>query len=168
MLIIKAAALHMFFLVLISVSVGYVRVLKNKNEELRKSKSTAVNVMIRVFSDKGEVWRVTGSKLISAGQTLELLKVFIVTEKGYTISSDYIKLFRNTKVAHLEGNIEISGEDTIVKTEKAVVEFDKGLVKGNSRVYVEKNITKVNGQGFTAFLNPLRVIINRVKTEHDI
>ncbi|NPA42305.1 MAG: LPS export ABC transporter periplasmic protein LptC [Aquificae bacterium] len=163
----KFLFLHLVFLLFSIASLAYIDYLQSRSKIHTLEKSIARNISIKVFGEGGEEWRIEGRELVSFGKELNLLGVLLVSASGYSIKADSITFLRDKNLGVLRGNVEIRGEAFFVKTDKAVVDFNKNLIYGEEEVMVWKGSNYVEGKGFRAYLKPFRVIINSVRTRHE-
>jgi len=68
----------------------------------------------------------------------------------------------------LRGDVEIRGTALFVKTDSAVVDFNRNLLYGRGEVQVWRSTNYIEGKSFRAYLKPLRVIIEGVRTKHEL
>lgn len=160
--------LHALFLLLVLSSLAYIDRLRKESKVYVQEKSIARNVRIKVFGEGGEEWKVQGRELVSFGRELYLLEVLLTSRSGYEVRADSITFQRDKNRGVLKGNVEIRGEAFFVKTDEAVVDFNKNLIFGEGNVQVWKGTSYIEGKGFRAYLKPLRVIIGRVRTKHEV
>jgi len=156
------------FILLSVLSLAYIDKLRKESNVFVQEKSIAQDISIRVFGKGGEEWMVEGEELISFGKELILLNVYLKSVSGYVVKANSIIFRRDKNTGTLKGEVEIRGEAFFVKTEKAVVDFNKNLIYGDGNVKVWKGRNYIEGTGFKAYLKPLRVIIGRVRTKHEI
>jgi len=64
--------------------------------------------------------------------------------------------------------VEIRGTAFFVQTSAAALDFNRNLLSGNGDVRIWKSTNYIEGKGFKAFLKPLRVIIENVRTKHEL
>lgn len=160
--------LHVSFLLLVLSSLAYIEELRKESKVYVQEKSIARNISIKVFGKGGEEWEVKGRELISFGKELYLLDVLLSSKSGYKVRADSITFQREKNKGILKGNVEIRGEALFVRTDEAVVDFNKNLLSGKSYVQVWRGMNYIEGKGFKAYLKPLRVIIGRVRTKHEV
>ncbi len=164
----KFLFLHAAFVLLSVVSLAYIEKLSREAKVFIREKSIAQEVSIKVFGEGGEEWKVEGRELVSLGKEIHLLGVLLRSASGYVVKADSITFFRNKNKGELKGGVEIRGEALFVKTDRAFIDFNRNLLYGDGKVMVWRGRNFVEGKGFKAYLNPLRVIIGRVKTKHEV
>jgi len=160
--------LHVLFLLLVLSSLAYIDRLRKESKVYVQEKSIARNIRIKVFGEGGEEWKVQGRELVSFGRELYLLEVLLTSRSGYAIRADSISFQREKNRGILKGNVEIRGEALFVKTDEAVVDFNRNLIYGKGNVKVWKGTNYIEGRGFKAYLKPLKVIIGKVRTKHEV
>ncbi len=160
--------IHSVFLLSCITSLIYIEHLKKVSQIFTPERSIAKDIYIRVFGEGGEEWKVSGKELISFGEEINLIGVVLQSTSGYLVSSRLTTLSRNKNTAILEGSVLIEGNDIYVRTERAVVDFNKNTIYGDSDVEVRKGNNLFFGRSFRAYLKPFRVIIEKVKTKHEV
>ncbi len=160
--------LHLIFVILSLSALAYVEKLRKESKVFVQEKSIAKEVSIKVFGEGGEEWKVSGEELVSFGKELILLKVSLRSVSGYEIRADTITFLRDKNRGVLKGGVEIRGEALFVKTEEAFMDFNRNLLYGKEEVKVWRGTNYIEGIGFRAYLKPLRVIISKVRTKHEI
>jgi hypothetical protein len=158
---------HFLFLIFSLGSLAYIEKIRNESSIITKEKSIAKNVMLKVYGEGGREWDLIGEELISLGKEIKLREVTI-RSGGYVIRSSRILFKKDRNTAELKGNVEIRGEALFVKTSYAFADFNRNLIRGNEPVQVWKQRNYIEGKGFTAFLNPLRVIIKEANAKHEM
>jgi len=161
-------ALHLLLLLLAGVSFTYIESLRGKSVVQVRERSIAKHVRISVFGEGGEEWKVEGRELVSFGQELILLIVEMRSVSGYVVKANSITFKRDRNRGLLKGDVEIRGTALFVKTESAVVDFNQNLLYGDSGVKVWRSTNYIEGSSFRAYLKPLRVIIEGVRTKHEL
>ncbi len=143
------------------------KIRKEENPQIIKE-SVGFNVTIRVFGKRGEEWNINGKEIrIREGRVL-LKEVEIISGEGYRILAKTAEFFRDRNLSILEGDVRLMGEALFVKSERAEIYFSEGYMKGGRRVEVWRGRNYVEGKTFIAFFSPLRVIIENVKTRHEL
>ena len=164
----KFLLLHIAFVLFSIASLAYIEKLSKEVKVFVREKSIAQEISIKVFGEGGEEWKLEGRELVSFGEEVHLLGVLLRSSSGYVVRADSITFFRNSNRGELKGGVEIRGEALFVKTERAFIDFNRNILYGNGEVMVWKGRNFVKGKGFRAYLNPLRVIIGKVKTKHEV
>ncbi|HIC97013.1 MAG TPA: hypothetical protein EYP11_01255 [Aquificaceae bacterium] len=164
----KSALIHTLFLALLPVSLYYVKELEGSLRLVREGSGIARDVSIKVFGRGGEEWRIEGEELISLGKEVTLKNVMLRSSSGSTIKAGSVVLLRDRGVGTLRGEVEVRGEAFFVRTSSATVDFGKNLLYGTGGVKVWRESNYAEGKGFKAYLRPLKVIINSVRTRHEI
>ena len=160
--------LHLAFILLSVGSLAYIEKLSREAKVFVREKSIARDISIKVFGEGGEEWKVEGRELVSFGREIHLLGVFLRSASGYVVKADSITLFRDRNKGELKGDVEIRGEALFVKTERAMIDFNRNLLWGYGKVMVWRESNFIEGKGFKAYLKPLKVIIGDVKTKHEV
>ncbi|WP_457601421.1 LPS export ABC transporter periplasmic protein LptC [Hydrogenivirga sp.] len=164
----KFLLLHVLFVLFSIGALAYISKLEDEAKVFVREKSIAHEVSIRVFGEGGEEWKVSGRELVSFGKELTLLNVELRSASGYVVRANAITFQRDKNRGVLKGNVEIRGEAFFVKTERAMIDFNRNLLYGDDRVMVWKGRNFIEGKGFKAYLKPLRVIIGGVRTRHEM
>ncbi len=163
----KTLLIHLIFILLSISSLAYIDRLKEEAKVFTEERSIAKEVEIRVVGESGEEWSIEGKELLSLGRTVRLREV-IMRSRGYTVEAEEVVVDRRKNEAVLKGDVEIRGEALFVKTDSAKVNFNRSLITGDGEVFLWRGTNYFEGRGFRVNLNPLRVIIARVKAKHDI
>lgn len=164
----RSLLLHAVFIILSLASLAYLEKLGRESKVFVREKSIAQGISIKVFGEGGEEWRVEGRELVSFGDEIHLLGVLMRSASGYVVRADSVTLYRDKKRGELKGGVEIRGEALFVKTDRAIIDFDGNLLWGEGEVMVWRGRNFIEGKGFRAYLRPLRVIIEKVKTKHEV
>ena len=164
----RSLLLHLIFVLLSVGSLAYIGKLSREAKLVVEEKSIARDIRIKVFGEGGEEWKVEGRELVSFGKEIHLLGVLLRSASGYVVKADSITLLKDKNRGELKGEVEIRGEALFVKTERAMIDFNRNLLWGDGKVMVWKESNYIEGRGFRAYLNPLRVIIGSVKTKHEV
>jgi len=159
---------HLILLILSGVSLTYIDMLQQKSRIEVQEKSIAKHVRISVFGEGGEEWKVEGRELVSFGRELILLMVELRSVSGYVVRANSITFRRDRNTGVLRGDVEIRGTALFVKTDSAVVDFNRNLLYGRGEVQVWRSTNYIEGKSFRAYLKPLRVIIEGVRTKHEL
>jgi len=160
--------LHLLFVLMSIASLAYISHLESRSRVFVQEKSIARDISIKVFGDDGEEWKIQGRELVSFGRELTLIDVLLESASGYEVRADSITVERDRNRGVLKGGVEIRGEAFFVKTDRAVIDFNKNLLYGEDRVMVWKGRNYIEGKGFKAYLKPLKVIIGEVRTKHEV
>lgn len=160
--------LHAVFVAFSIISLAYIDKLSREAKIFVREKSIARDVSIKVFGKGGEEWTVEGRELVSFGKEIHLLGVILKSASGYVVRANSITFSREGNKGELKGDVEIKSKSLFVRTERAVVDFNRNIVYGSGRVTVWKGSNFVKGKGFKAYLNPLKVIIWKVRTKHEV
>ncbi len=164
----RVLLLHIAFLLLAGAALLYIESLRERSVVRVEEKSIAKHVRISVFGEGGEEWKVEGKELVSFGQELILLIVELRSVSGYVVKADAITFKRDRNRGTLKGDVEIRGTALFVKTDSAVVDFNQNLLYGSTDVRVWRSTNYVEGKSFKAYLRPFRVIIEKVRTKHEL
>ena len=164
----KFLLLHLAFILLSIASLAYISHLESRSRVFVQEKSIARDISIKVFGEGGEEWSIQGRELVSFGRELTLIDVLLESASGYRVRADSITVERDKNRGFLKGDVEIRGEAFFVKTDRAVIDFNRNLLYGEDKVMVWKDRNYIEGKGFKAYLRPLRVIIGGVRTKHEI
>ncbi|HHJ64612.1 MAG TPA: hypothetical protein ENJ61_06855 [Aquifex aeolicus] len=159
---------HLLLLLFSGISLTYIEVLQHRSRIEVQEKSIAKHVRISVFGEGGEEWKVEGRELVSFGRELILLMVELRSVSGYVVRANSITFRRDRNTGVLSGNVEIRGTALFVKTDSAVVDFNRNLLYGKEGVRVWRSTNYIEGRSFRAYLKPLRVIIEGVRTKHEL
>ncbi len=164
----RSLALHLTFIVLTILSLAYVEKLRKESKISVKEKGIARDVTIKVFGEGGEEWKVGGENLVTFGKEIYMIRVELRSKSGYVVRAGSIKFLRDQKLGTLKGGVDLRGDALFIKTESAIIDLNKNLVSGDSKVMIWRNRNYIEGLGFKAYLKPLRVIISNVRTKHEI
>ena len=164
----KAFLFHIIFAVFSVISLAYIEKIKKESRIITKESSIATNVSLKVYGEGGREWELRGEELISFGQEIKMKRVLIRSEGGYVIKAEDLTFRKDKNTALLTGSVEIRGEALFVKTERAFADLNRSVVRGNREVKVWKERNYIEGKGFTAYLNPLKVIISGAKAKHEM
>lgn len=164
----KSLLPHFIFLLLCTLSLAYIEKLRKEARVYVQEKSIAQGVSIKVFGESGEEWRIHGRELVSFGRELSLLDVELRSTSGYVVRASAITFLRDRNRGVLKGGVEIRGEAFFFKTDRATIDFNRDLLYGKGKVQVWKGRNFIEGKGFKAFLRPLKVIIGKVRTKHEV
>ena len=160
--------LHLIFILLTLISLAYVEKLRRETKISVKEKGIAQEVSIKVFGEDGEEWNVGGENLVTFGKEIYMIKVELRSKSGYVVRAGSIKFLRDQKQGALKGGVDLRGNALFIKTDSAFIDFNKNLISGDGKVMIWKNRNYIEGLGFKAYLRPLRVIIEKVRTKHEV
>ncbi len=163
----RTLLVHVAFVLLSLSSLAYIDKLREESKLFSKEKSIASEVGIKVVGEGGVEWDVEGRELFSVGRVIRLRDVTMRSGE-YTVRAEEVLVDRIRGTAILRGGVEIKGEALSVRSESAEVDFIRSKVRGAGGVELVKGDLYAKGAGFVAHLRPLRVIITRVRTKHDI
>ncbi|GEM_PF-2770920 len=163
----KSFILHIILIAFSFFSLAYIGNLQKSSKILTREKSLAENIRLRVFGKGGEEWKIEGKELVSFGADIILLKVEMKSAGGYTVKADSIIFNKHRNKGLLKENVEIRGTGFFVKTKSAEIDFSRNTLRGKERVYIWKGTNYIEGKSFLAYLKPLRVIIEEVRTKHE-
>ncbi len=160
----KGSFLILLFLLGVLFSEYYVRVYLSL-EEYNLVRSNVENVLIKVFTDEGQIWNVKGKELIYE-KGIAIIKRSVIQGGGYTIKAERLYLNRREKRGRLEGGVEIFGKDMYLRTTSAYVDFKKNEAWGYEDIILRKGKNVIRGKGFKISFKPFKVIIDEVKSIH--
>ncbi len=160
----KGFLIVLFFLLGAGLSEIYVKEFqKLKNVSLVKSELK--DIELRIYGDEGLEWKIYGEEFLSVGKEIEIKKPTILTE-GYRIISQGMVFNKDSKKGVLKGETELFGEELYVKTQNANIDFNRGIVWGEEKVFLKRKGNIIKGRGFTITFKPFKVIINEVESIH--
>ncbi len=164
----KSLLLHAVFILMTILSLIYVEKLRGDSKVFIEEKAIAQNVVIKVFGEGGEEWKVKGENLVTFGKEIHMISVELRSKSGYVVSAGSIKLLRDEKLGELKGGVNLRGEALYIKTRSASIDLNRNTMEGKEKVMIWKGKNYIEGLGFKAYLKPLRVIIRNVRTKHEI
>lgn len=121
-------------------------------------------VRIRSYSQKGIEWTVEGKALRVEGPMVELSEALLNSENA-VLKAKKAVINRDTKEGRLEGDVELESKEFRAFTQRAEFDLKEGKVWGKDRIKLVQNNSKVEGEGFEIHIKPLRVIIEKSRTE---
>ncbi|NPA32321.1 MAG: LPS export ABC transporter periplasmic protein LptC [Aquificae bacterium] len=151
-------------MVLVALSEAYLSVYERLREE-KLTRSKLLRVVITLYGKRGAEWVIRGEELVYEGGKAVILRA-LVRGGEYTIRAKRLIFDRLSSRGLLEGDVEITGPDLYIKTERAFIDFKRNVAWGDGDVLVRRKGNLIRGRGFKIYFKPFRVILDEVKSVH--
>ncbi|MCS7196025.1 MAG: LPS export ABC transporter periplasmic protein LptC [Aquificaceae bacterium] len=119
-------------------------------------------VTIRSYGKGGLEWTIRGKRLEVVGRDVKLVEAELQSKEA-TIRAKEAHVDRSTGKGWLLGDVLLLSNDTRVKSQKVYMDLKEGEFRGEDRVEIYEEKSRIEGEGFHLSLKPLRIIINRAK-----
>ncbi len=121
-------------------------------------------VTIKAYSKTGIEWTIRGKGLEVVGKDVKLYEAELFSKEA-NIKAVQAYIDRSTGEGKLTEGVEVKSEDIIAKTQSAYINLKEGKIWGEGDVQILQEESLVRGKGFEINLKPLKVIINRARTD---
>ncbi|QID33536.1 LPS export ABC transporter periplasmic protein LptC [Pampinifervens florentissimum] len=121
-------------------------------------------VTIKAYSKTGIEWTIRGKTLEVVGKDVKLYEAELFSKEA-NIRAVQAYIDRSTGEGKLTEGVEVKSEDITAKTQNAYINLKEGKIWGEGDIQILQGESLVRGKGFEITLKPLKVIINRARTD---
>ncbi len=122
------------------------------------------DVTIKAYSKTGIEWTIRGKTLEVVGKDVKLYEAELFSKEA-NIKAVQAYIDRSTGQGKLIEGVELKSEELNAKTQNAYLDLRDGRIWGEGEVQILQGDSLVGGRGFEITLKPLKVIINRARTD---
>ncbi len=121
-------------------------------------------VTIKGYSKTGIEWTIRGKSLEVVGKDVKLYEAELFSKEA-NIKAVQAYIDRSTGQGKLIEGVELKSEELNAKTQNAYLDLRDGRIWGEGEIQILQGESLVKGRGFDITLKPLKVIINRARTD---
>ena len=121
-------------------------------------------VTIKAYSKTGIEWTIRGKTLEVVGKDVKLYEAELFSKEA-NIKAFQAYIDRSTGQGKLIEGVELKSEELNAKTQNAYLDLRDGRIWGEGEIQILQGESLVKGRGFDITLKPLKVIINRARTD---
>ncbi len=121
-------------------------------------------VTIKAYSRTGIEWTIRGKSLEVVGKDVKLYEAELFSKEA-NIKAVQAYIDRSTGEGMLTEGVEVKSEDITAKTQSAYINLKEGKIWGEGDIQILQGDNLIRGKGFEITLKPLKVIINRARTD---
>ncbi len=121
-------------------------------------------VTIKAYSRTGIEWTIRGKSLEVVGKDVKLYEAELFSKEA-NIKAVQAYIDRSTGEGMLTEGVEVKSEDITAKTQSAYINLKEGKIWGEGDIRILQGDNLIRGKGFEITLKPLKVIINRARTD---
>ena len=121
-------------------------------------------VTIKGYSKTDIEWTIRGKSLEVVGKDVKLYEAELFSKEA-NIKAVQAYIDRSTGQGKLIEGVELKSEELNAKTQNAYLDLRDGRIWGEGEVQILQGESLVKGRGFDITLKPLKVIINRARTD---
>ncbi len=121
-------------------------------------------VTIKGYSKTGIEWTIRGKSLEVVGKDVKIYEAELFSKEA-NIKAVQAYIDRSTGQGKLIEGVELKSEELNAKTQNAYLDLRDGRIWGEGEIQILQGESLVKGRGFDITLKPLKVIINRARTD---